>query len=261
MELDRRNEAVGGRKRGSRDLIGELLDTLHDALRDATGGKLRQRHEEVMQRPARGHEPPAPKQGLARQGDIPGAVERQVPRQDRDPQQVLRRFVHRREPGYPHLGMEGAAVRRAHGMHARLEHRIQRTRATRNRDALFVDEGMHAIAGVPDRLIAAKADLPAAPPGLRRGVRAPTRAAPAALPDRACRWSARRSRGGNRSAGESARRRWCASPAGASGGNPPVQVDHELPDPKPAEVHPPDTDPRRPVHQTIPVRAAVPVRP
>ena len=54
---------------------------------------------------------------------------------------------------YPHLGMEGPAVRGAHGMHARLEDRVQRPRAARNRDALLVDEGMHAIAGVPDRLV------------------------------------------------------------------------------------------------------------
>ena len=155
MELDRRVEAVGGWKRGSRDLIGERLDALHDALRDATGGQLRQFQEKVTQRPAGGHAPPAPQQGLARQCDVPGTVERQVPRQDRHPQQVLRRSVHRREPGHPHLGMEGAAVRRAHGMHARLQHRVQRPRATRNRDALLVDEGMHAITGVPDRLVEA----------------------------------------------------------------------------------------------------------
>ena len=64
---------------------------------------------------------------------------------------------------YPHLGMEGPAVRGAHGMHARLEDRVQRPRAARNRDALLVDEGMHAIAGVPDRLAARGRSLFAEP--------------------------------------------------------------------------------------------------
>ena len=49
--------------------------------------------------------------------------------------------------------MEGAAVGCAHGVHARLEHRVERSRPPRNPDASLVDEGMHAVAGVPDRLV------------------------------------------------------------------------------------------------------------
>ena len=52
--------------------------------------------------------------------------------------------------------MKAAAVRSAHGMHARFQHRVQRPGPTGNADAGLVDEGMHAVSGVPDRLVQAQ---------------------------------------------------------------------------------------------------------
>ena len=119
-------------------------------------GQPRQGGEEVAERPGCGLAALSARRCLTGKRDVPGSVEGQVARQYRDPQQgrlILLRIVDCREPGDPHFRMERTPARCPHAMHTRLQHRVQRTRGTRDPDAGLVDEYVHPVAGVAESLM------------------------------------------------------------------------------------------------------------
>ena len=147
MELDGILESLRAWKPGAPGLFGQRLHVLRNPWLQCLSGQLRQRLQEVAERLTRRCFLSGLRRSFARQCNIPRAVEGQVPRQDRHPQQ--RRFAIGNEPGDPDLGVKHPAVGGMYRMYARFEHRVQLSFLAGNRDAGLVDEDVNAITGLP----------------------------------------------------------------------------------------------------------------
>ena len=150
VKLDGILEPPGARKPGPPGLSRQSLHRFRNSRLQYLSGQIRQCLQEISQWSARLLLSVCHRRGFARQRNIPGAVEGQVPRQDRHPQQWCPVFGD--EPSNPYFGVKYAAVGgvgSTHGMHARFEQRVQRSFLAGNRDAGLVDEDVNAVTGLP----------------------------------------------------------------------------------------------------------------
>ena len=142
VELDGVVEkSVGRREAGPCDLVGQRPYLVGDRRSWSFRAQLWKASDELGKRAASGSLLPGLGRSFARQRDVPGTVEGEIPRQDCYAYQ--RRSVFGQEAQHPDLGVESPAARRAHGMHARFQHRIELASLAGNSDAGPIHEDVN----------------------------------------------------------------------------------------------------------------------
>ena len=138
-------KAVGRRETGPGDLVGQHPHLVGDRRSRLFRAQLWKASNELGKRAASGSLLPGLGRSFARQRDVPGTVEGEIPRQDCYAYQ--RRSLFGQEAQHPDLGVESPASRRAHGMHARFQHRIELASLAGNGDAGPIHEDVNSFTG------------------------------------------------------------------------------------------------------------------